>query len=52
MSQSLRLAEALGVNNVPYIYVPFEGQFHAFDFFRDATDLSLYFIERFFGEYL
>jgi acetyl esterase/lipase len=47
MSQSAKLAEALDDNNVPYVYVPFEGQFHAFDFFRDTTVLSLYLIEKF-----
>ena len=35
MSQSVKLAEKLQASNVPYIYVPFEGQFHAFDFFQD-----------------
>jgi acetyl esterase/lipase len=52
MSQSVKLADALEANNVPYIYVPFEGQFHAFDYFKDTTDRSLYFIERFLAEYL
>lgn len=52
MSQSARLAKALADNNVPYIYVPFEGQFHAFDYFQDTTSSSLYFIEKFLGEYL
>jgi dipeptidyl aminopeptidase/acylaminoacyl peptidase len=36
-SQSVKLAEKLEANNVPYIYVPFEAQFHAFDFFQDTT---------------
>jgi len=52
MSQSVTLAEKLEANNVPYIYVPFEGQFHAFDYFQDTTERSLYFIEKFLGEYL
>lgn len=50
--QSQRLANKLGANNVPYIYVPFEGQFHAFDYFQDTTERSLYFIEKFLAEYL
>ncbi len=52
MSQSVKLAEKLEANNVPYIYVPFEGQFHAFDFFQDTTARALYFIEKFLAEYL
>ena len=52
MSQSVKLAKKLEANNVPYIYVPFEGQFHAFDFFQDTTERSLYFIEQFLNEYL
>jgi acetyl esterase/lipase len=52
MSQSVRLAKQLETNNVPYIYVPFEGQFHAFDFFQDTTARSLYLIEKFLAEYL
>ena len=52
MSQSVKLAKAFDDNNVPYIYVPFEGQFHAFDYFKDATDLSLYLIGKFVDEYL
>jgi acetyl esterase/lipase len=52
MSQSVKLAEALDANNVPYIYVPFEGQFHAFDYFKGTTERSLYFIEKFLVEYL
>jgi hypothetical protein len=39
-------------HNVPYVYAPFEGQFHAFDYFKDTTDRSLYFIEKFLAEYL
>jgi acetyl esterase/lipase len=52
LSQSVKLAEALEANNVPYIYAPFEGQFHAFDYFQDTTERSLYFIEKFLVEYL
>jgi len=52
MGQSVKLAKALEANHVPYIYVPFEGQFHAFDFFQDTTERSLYFIEKFLAEYL
>ena len=52
MSQSVKLAEKLQASNVPYIYVPFEGQFHAFDYFQDTTERSLYFVEKFLGEYL
>jgi acetyl esterase/lipase len=51
-SQSVKLAEKLEANSVPYIYVPFEGQFHAFDFFQDTTARSLYFMEKFLAEYL
>ena len=52
MSQSVKLAEKLEANNVPYIYVPFEGQFHAFDFFQGTTARALYFIAKFLAEYL
>jgi acetyl esterase/lipase len=52
LSQSVKLANALDANNVPYIYAPFEGQFHAFDYFKDTTERSLYFIEKFLAEYL
>ena len=52
MSQSVTLADKLEANNVPYVYVPFEGQFHAFDYFQDSTERSLYFIEKFLDEYL
>jgi acetyl esterase/lipase len=52
LRQSVNLAKALDANNVPYIYVPFEGQFHAFDYFRETTDRSLYFIKSFLAEYL
>jgi acetyl esterase/lipase len=52
MSQSVMLAKKLDANNVPYIYVPFEGQFHAFDYFQDTTKRSLYFVEKFLAAYL
>ena len=52
MSQSVKLANALEANKVPYVYVPFEGQFHAFDYFNINTDRSLYFIYKFLSEYL
>jgi hypothetical protein len=52
VSQSVKLAEELEANNVPYIHVPFEGQFHAFDFFQDTTARALYFIAKFLAEYL
>jgi hypothetical protein len=48
----VKLAEKLEANNVPYIYAPFNGQFHAFDYFQDTTERSLYFIEKFLAEYL
>jgi len=44
------LAAKLEANNVPYIYAPFEGKFHAFDFSRTAR--GLYFIEKLLAEYL
>jgi hypothetical protein len=52
MSQSVKLAKALADNNAPYIYVPFRGQFHAFDYFKHTTALSLYVMEKFLDEYL
>jgi acetyl esterase/lipase len=52
ISQSVKLVEKLETNNVPYLYVPFKGQFHAFDLFKDANQRSLYFIEKFLTEYL
>lgn len=52
MSQSVKLADKLEANNVPYIYVPFEGQFHAFDFFQDTTERVMYLTEKFLAEYL
>ena len=48
----MRLAEALEAHGVPYIYAAFEGQFHAFDYFKGTADRTLYFIERFLAEYL
>lgn len=44
------LVAKLEANNVPYIYAPFEGKFHAFDFSKTAR--GLYFIEKFLAEYL
>lgn len=52
MSQSVKLAAKLEANNVPYIYAPFEGQFHAFDFFQGTTARAAYLIEKFLAEYL
>jgi acetyl esterase/lipase len=52
MGQSVKLAEKLEANNVPYIFAPFEGKFHAFDFFQDTTARALYFMEKFLAEYL
>jgi acetyl esterase/lipase len=52
MSQSVKLAEKLEANSVPYIFAPFEGKFHAFDFFQDTTARALYFMEKFPAEYL
>jgi hypothetical protein len=46
------LARALDAHDVPKVYAPFEGQFHAFDYFKDTTERSLYFIEKFLDEYL
>jgi len=52
LSQSAKLARALDAHDVPKVYAPFEGQFHAFDYFKDTTERSLYFIEKFLDEYL
>jgi acetyl esterase/lipase len=52
MSQSVAVAEKLGANGVPYIYVPVKGEFHAFDYFRGVHERSFYFIEKFLAEYL
>jgi acetyl esterase/lipase len=52
LSQSAKLAKALDARDVPYVYAPFEGQFHAFDYFKDTTERALYFIEKFLVEYL
>ena len=52
MGQSVKLAEELEANNVPYIFAPFEGKFNAFDFFQDTTARALYFAEKFLAEYL
>jgi Prolyl oligopeptidase family len=52
LSQSANLAKALDAKGVPYVYVPFEGQFHAFDYFNDTTERSLYFTKSFLAEYV
>ena len=51
-SQSVALAEALDAHGVPYVYAAFEGQFHAFDYFKGTADRTLHFIEGFLAEYL
>lgn len=52
MSQSVKLAEKLEANDVPYLYVPFAGQFHGFDFFEYMVPRALYLIDQFLAEYL
>ena len=51
-SQSVLLVEKLEAHNVPYVYAPFLGLYHAFTIDEDANTRAMYFIERFLGEYL
>jgi len=51
-SQSVMLMEKLDANNVPYVYAPFLGLYHAFTIDADATARAMYFVEQFLGEYL
>jgi hypothetical protein len=37
---------------VPYIYAPFKGGYHGYDFFADANPGVMYLIEEFLAEYL
>lgn len=42
MRRSASLAEKLEANSVPYIYAPFEGQFHVFDLFQTTTARAVF----------
>jgi hypothetical protein len=46
------LMEKLEINNVPFVYAPFLGLFHAFTIDLDASARAMYFIDRFLAEYL
>ena len=35
-----------------WLLAPFQGKFHAFDFFQDMTARALYFMEEFLAQYL
>ncbi len=52
ITQSDKLAKKLAANNIPYIYAPFKGGYHGYDFFKDANPGVLYLIEEFLAEYL
>jgi acetyl esterase/lipase len=52
ITQAEKLAKKLDANNVPYIYVPFRGCYHAFDVFANANAGAMYFIEQFLAESL
>lgn len=52
ITQSDKLAKKLAANDVPYIYAPFKGGYHGYDFFKDANPGVMYLIEEFLAEYL
>jgi dipeptidyl aminopeptidase/acylaminoacyl peptidase len=52
INQSDKLAKKLAENDVPYIYAPFKGGYHGYDFFKDANPGVMYLIESFLDEYL
>lgn len=52
ITQSEKLAKKLAANDVPYIYAPFKGGYHGYDFFKDANPGVMYLIEEFLAEYL
>lgn len=52
ITQSEKLAKKLEANNVPYIFAPFKGGYHGYDFFKDANPGVMYLIEEFLAEYL
>jgi dipeptidyl aminopeptidase/acylaminoacyl peptidase len=52
ITQAEKLAKKLDANDVPYLYVPFRGSYHAFDMFTNANAGATYFIEQFLAEYL
>jgi acetyl esterase/lipase len=51
-SQSVMLMDKLDANNVPYVYAPFLGLYHAFTIDVDATARAMYFVQRFLAEYV
>lgn len=52
ITQAEKLANKLAANDVPYIYAPFKGGYHGYDFFKDANPGVMYLIEEFLAEYL
>lgn len=52
INQSEKLAKKLAASDVPYIYAPFKGGYHGYDFFEEANPGVLYLIEAFLDEYL
>ena len=52
ITQAEKLARKLEVNNVPFIFAPFKGGYHGYDFFEDANPGVMYLIEEFLAEYL
>jgi acetyl esterase/lipase len=51
-SQSVSLVQKLEAQNVPYVYAPFLGLYHAFTIDVDANARAMYFVDRFLSEYL
>jgi len=52
ITQAEKLAKKLEANDVPYIFMPFRGGYHAFDVFTNTNPGVMYFIESFLAEYL
>jgi hypothetical protein len=50
ITQAEKLANKLAANDVPYIYAPFKGGYHGYDFFKDANPGVMYLIEEFLAE--
>jgi acetyl esterase/lipase len=52
ITQGQKLAKKLDENNVPYIFAPFRGGYHAFDVFTNTNPGVMYFVEHFLAEHL
>ena len=52
ISQSEKIVKKLEASNVPYVYAPFKGGYHAYDMFKNTNPGVMYLIEEFLLEYL